>query len=139
MLRMIAAVLTGLVTGGIVIALVEGVSSTLYPIPESLDVTDRDALAVYTMNMPIGAYISVLTAWFLGAFSGGAIAVLIGKRSSVAIIVGSILTLGGIANMYMLPHPVWFMIVGTLVYIPAAMIGGKFVMRRVKSGQPVPG
>lgn len=139
MLRMIAAVITGLITGGIVIALVEGASSMLYPIPESLNVNDRDALGDYTMNMPIGAYIFVLAAWLLGAFGGGVIAVIIGKQHSVAIIVGTILTLGGIANMFMIPHPIWFMIVGILIYIPSAMAGGMLAMKKIQPGQPVLG
>lgn len=139
MLRMIGAVIAGLLTGGILIAAVEGISSTVYPLPEGLDMADRAALANYTMNMPMGAYLFVLAGWILGAFGGGAVAVIISKHSRTAIIVGAILTLGGLANMYMIPHPTWFWIVGVLVFIPSAVAGGKIAMKKVQPGQPVAG
>ncbi|MCK6623004.1 MAG: hypothetical protein HUU32_18855 [Calditrichaceae bacterium] len=40
-------------------------------------------------------------------------------------IVGGIMLLAGIVNMAMIPHPLWFWVVGVLIFLPAAYLGAR--------------
>jgi hypothetical protein len=42
------------------------------------------------------------------------------------IIAGVVLTLAAIANFFLIPHPIWFIIIGLIVFIPSVLIGHKF-------------
>lgn len=41
----------------------------------------------------------------------------------VASIVGAAFTLAGFANLASLPHPLWFAVLSTVTYVPAALAG----------------
>jgi hypothetical protein len=124
-LKSLGAVIAGLVTGAIVIFAVEQLSGRLFPPPAGLDFHDREAVRAFIAAMPLGAFALILGSYAFGSATGGAVATLIGSRQRprAALIVGALLTVGGILNLLELPHPLWFAIVSTLVYVPCAWVG----------------
>jgi hypothetical protein len=40
-----------------------------------------------------------------------------------AIIVGIVLLLSGLFNLLYLPHPLWFVVLNLILYVPAAYLG----------------
>jgi hypothetical protein len=42
----------------------------------------------------------------------------------MTLIVGALLTVGGVINLIMLPHPLWFSAASLLTYLPMAWAGG---------------
>lgn len=125
--RNILAVVSGVVAGFVLILIVEGIGHLLYPPPEGLDYGDMEAVRAMTANLPAGALLMVAVAWAVGAFGGGWLAARIAKRSGTvhALIVGAVIELGAIANLLMLPHPVWFWVVGIVAILPAAYAGSR--------------
>ncbi|MBN4051924.1 hypothetical protein JYT53_00315 [Cytophagaceae bacterium AH-315-L13] len=132
MLRNSLSIGAGIITGGMLIFLVETLGHTIYPHPADFDYTDKEALAELIQNAPIGALLFVILAWAVGSFGGGLVASLISNEDKIrkALIVGVVLMILGIMNMLMVPHPIWFWILGMAVYLPMAYLGGKIGDRK---------
>jgi len=129
MMRKIAAVLAGLLVGGVLIAVIEQIGSLLHPLPAGVDYTDREALRAHVEGAPLTAMLAVLAAYCIGPFFGGFLAGRIGQGLLAPLIVGIFFTVGGIANLIAVPgHPIWFAVVSLAVYIPAALLGGRLGM-----------
>lgn len=127
----ILAVLAGLVGGVFVITLVQGLNAMLYPPPPDVDFSDPEHVAEMMRNIPVGALLMVELSYALGSLVAGFLAAKIGatRQIGLALGVGGALMLGGFANLAMVPHPIWFAIVSTLTYLPAAWLGAKLAMR----------
>lgn len=82
--------------------------------------------------MPLPAFVAVLVAWALGAFVGGWVAAAVGTRTA-AIVAGRILMLAGLANLVAIPSPLWFWVIGLLVFVPCALLGSRLADRRRRS------
>ncbi len=117
----------GVVAGGLLVALVEGIGHRVYPLPEGLDVKDVEALKEYVATLPAGALLFVLLAWAVGSFGGGWLAAKIADRKRLvhALVVGGVLMAFGIVNLVTIPHPLWFAVVGVVLFLPAACAGAK--------------
>lgn len=130
-MKNILSVMAGLITGVLVIMLIEAISHKMYPLPPGFDLSKADKETMeFLMEemMPMGAFMMVLLSYILGSFSGGMISSVISKKIQQPLIVGSVLMVAGIVTLFMIPHPVWFMAVSLPVYIPFALAGGKIGM-----------
>jgi len=119
--------MAGLIAGCIVIFFVEAIGHKVYPPPPNIDLNDPEALKRIINDAPAAALLFVILSWALGSLAGGFIASLIASASKMnnSLVVGGVLMILGIINMLMIPHPIWFWILGLLVYIPCAYLGGK--------------
>lgn len=140
MLRKIVGIVTGLVVGMIGMMLLHMLSMIIYPLPDGVDVNDPESLGQYIPNMPLGAFIMVWMAHGGGAFIASATCTAIaGSRWYIgAGILGVLFTLAGIANLLMLPHPLWFAAVDLLAYLPLALlacylVGGLFERKSLQT------
>ncbi|MCA8996520.1 MAG: hypothetical protein KDA80_06040 [Planctomycetaceae bacterium] len=131
MKKKIAAVLFGLVAGGGTVALVEGISSVLYPPPPGMNFHDPDAMKSFVATLPAGAFLLVLLAHACGAFVAGLVCSWFLRRRFVrgGVLLGSLFLMAGVANLLTIPHPVWFAVIDILVYLPCAL-AGTFVWNR---------
>ncbi len=111
MLRSVLSVVIGVLLGSVLILVVEILGHAMFPPPPGLDPENPESLRA----TPAGAMLTVITAWFAGAFGGGVAASLIAKRWAPAawVVAATILLLAG-ATMAELPHPLW-MIAGAIV------------------------
>ena len=116
----------------IVVILCQSLNLVLYPLPESLDPQDTEALAAHIANSPTGALLGVLASYFFGAFAGGAVATRLARDPRAGLAIGLALLLGGLSNLARIPHPLWFQVSSTLVYIPSAWMGATMAMRRLE-------
>jgi hypothetical protein len=150
------AVLGGLVVAFAVILLIEMAGHAIWPPPSDVDVSDLGELGAALEGAPVGSLLFVLLAWTLGTGCGAWVAArLVGPTLSAAraifsaigmgrasaqlepgpmpmidaLVVGTILMFAGVSNLVMLPHPVWFNVVGVVVFLPSAWIGGMLAMR----------
>jgi len=133
-LRSILAVVAGFVVASVVMMAVETVNGrVLHPqlgrIAEGM--TDREAIKSLLASAPIGAFLVVMAGWAIGSLAGGWLAARVARRAPVghALVLGALLTLGGIANNLMVPPPLWFWITSLLVLLPAAYAGGRLGSR----------
>ncbi|MEX2181540.1 MAG: hypothetical protein WD771_05820 [Gemmatimonadaceae bacterium] len=120
-LRVVLAVLAGVLFGGLVVAGVEAANGLIHAMPEGLDRSDPGAMRAFVAGLPALAFVLLLVGWLLGTFLGGALAVrMAGQRPAlVAGIVGGVILAATVMNLVMLPHPIW-VVIGAVVGIPAA-------------------
>ena len=127
--RTIAAVVAGVVGGGILITLVQIGGNTLFPPPEGMDTSNMESIREHMDQIPLASLLWVLLSYAVGCFAGGFLATRIARTGTLtpALSVGIVFFLFGIMNLIMLPHPVWFMIASQATYIAAAWAGGRMV------------
>ncbi len=126
MARNFLGLLAGLLSSFFVIMLVEMIGHAFYPPPEGIDYADLDTVKEYLPEIPIGALLFVILAYFIGSMAGGFVLGIIGgKNLGVwATVLGKLLLLAGLINLIRLPgHPIWFWIISLLVYIPSVFLG----------------
>ena len=140
MIRGVLAVVTGLFAGGIIVATVEFMSTQMFPLPPGLELSDTEGMKKHVESLPPLAFVMVLGAHILGAFFGGVVCGMIFQRPFFVggLIIGCLLMGGGIGNLYLLPHPIWFAVLDVLCYLPLALggvwIGGEFIKQLNRPG-----
>jgi hypothetical protein len=131
-IRNVLAVAAGIVIGSIVNMALITVSGQVIPPPEGIDPTSMESLKENIHLFEAKHFIFPFLAHALGALVGAYLAARIGvgNKMRLAYIVGAFFLLGGIANVFMLPAPTWFIILDVVVaYIPMAWIGGTLGMK----------
>ena len=101
----------------------------MFPPPAGLNAADPAQLATMMDQIPVGAKLMVLLAWFIGIVIGGSVAMVVSSRRkwtawTVAVILFSLAAL----TMVMIPHPVWMM-AGAVM---ATIAGGAMSTRLVR-------
>lgn len=135
-LRLVLAVVAGLVVGSIVNMGLIMVSGKVIPPPEGADVTTVEGLRASIHLFEAKHFIFPFLAHALGTFVGALVAVLLapGRTAGPAWVVGCLFLLGGIANVTMIPAPAWFIAVDlVLAYLPAAWLAQYLVRSRAAS------
>lgn len=139
MIRMLFAVLIGVLVGGIVVAALQAVSMFVFPAPPGMDPANQESVAAAIAAIPLGALLMVLLSWGLGAFAGGWTAARIARPQGPSIarppvaasmVVGFALWVSGLIAMIQIPHPFWFWIPGLLLPIPCALLGARVARPR---------
>jgi hypothetical protein len=112
--KKILAGITGVVVAIALVWLVETMGHSFYPPPDDLDFGDTDVMRAYIDTLPLGALLSVAAAWFIGAFGGSFVACKIGSARPLAyaLVVGGVMFAGAAFNLTIIPHPMWFSILG---------------------------
>jgi len=125
MVKNIAAGVAGALVAVGLIWIIEIAGHTVYPPPPDLDFTDTDAIRVYMSGLPLGAFLFVGGAWFIGTLGGTMAACHVGTAAPrvFAMVVGSLMLLATAINLATIPHPLWFSIVGIAGIIFAAWLG----------------
>lgn len=118
--RSVLAAFTGIIVAVAIVWGVETLGHVVYSPPADLDFNDADAMRAYIETLPPGALAFVLFAWLLATFVGGWVAARIAKRRPLlfAGIVGGVILAAAVANLLLIPHPLWLTI-AALVGIPA--------------------
>lgn len=132
-LKSILAVVAGIVSGAVVISVVEMLSP--YRPPEGLDFNDKAKIAEWVQTLPVSAFGILLLGYFLGSVAGGWVTNRIASSTPYrpALVTGFGMFAAGLMNLIAIPHPLWFTVGSSLLYFAGAWIGG----RMVKPGPPV--
>ena len=128
-LRLILAIVAGILAGSIFNGAVSALALRLYPLPDGVNWGDIEAVEHYLANLPVMAYVIILIAHVGQSFVGSLAGASIGKSFEmyVAIVIGTFSLIGGITNMISLPLPPW-MWVEVPLYIVAAYAAARLVM-----------
>jgi hypothetical protein len=125
MWKNIGAGIVGIIIAGLLVWLVEMLGHTVYPPPTDLNFADPDAMRAYIDMLPLGALLFVAAAWFIGTLGGTFAACKIGDAKPLVFagVVGGLMLIATAANLIMIPHPLWFSILGIVGIIVAAWLG----------------
>ena len=134
--RNIAAGVVGVIVAFALVWIVEKIGHTIYPPPADLDFTNAEAMRNYVEGLPIGALLFVAAAWLIGATAGTCAACAIGtaKPMYLAVIVGGFVFIAASANLLIIPHPMWFSILGLTGILVGAGLGT--MCKRATAGGP---
>ncbi|HVK40216.1 MAG TPA: hypothetical protein VNA88_16920 [Candidatus Kapabacteria bacterium] len=131
--RIILAVVGGIVAGSIVNMGLIQLGSQMIPAPAGVDITTTEGLRAAMGLFEPRHFIFPFLAHALGTLFGAFVATWIAGDGGrlPAYIVGGFFLLGGIASAFMIPAPAWFIAVDLIVaYIPMALLGAKLAPRR---------
>jgi len=131
-LRNILAVIAGAFVGGAVNMGIITVSGSIIPPPEGVDVTDMESLKASMHLFEPRHFIFPFLAHALGTLVGAFLAakLAVSHQMKLALFVGVFYLAGGIASTFMLPAPMWFVVLDlAAAYIPMGWLGGKLATR----------
>jgi hypothetical protein len=131
-LKNILAVVIGILLGSTVNMAIIKISSSIIPPPEGADITTMEGLkASIHLFKPIN-FLFPFLAHALGTLFGAFLAAKIAAthKMKFALGIGFFFLLGGIANVYLLPGPMWFSVVDLVfAYLPVAYFGGRMALK----------
>lgn len=127
------SVLAGVIAGGLAVALIEMINSSVYPMPLDLDTTDMAKMTEYIKSLPNAAFTLVIVAHAIGALVAGLVAGMVAKtgRMNVGLIAAAIMLVFTILNYIFIPHPTWVPIVDVIATVIGGVIGAKIGATRV--------
>ena len=130
--KYVLPVVVGAMSGMILITLGEMVLHNMYPLPVGTDLYDADSLNKAMKVMPVNAFYFLLCNYVICSFIAGVVATLVSKRTDrmPAMVVGIVLTLGGVYNDVYLYHPGWFIAVNLLSYLPCTLLGYYLIRKK---------
>ena len=131
MKRNIFSMFLGVLSGFFIIFLMEIVSHIIYPQPAGLDIKDMDAIRAFTSTAPAIVFVLLVLSYSLGALVGGLVTAAIAAQNKIskAITAGGILMGVGVYNLFLIPHPVWTIIISIFLFIPCSYLGGYLGVR----------
>lgn len=122
-----AALICGLLSGMVITALVESLG--YLPPPRDLGREVHTAAHVHKnlLSAPVTVHVFLLLAWFAGPFTGAWVAVRLLPEHPLwpAWLVGTWMLLGSVVNFVAVPHPPWVAMLGVLLFLPSAWLGGR--------------
>lgn len=132
-IRNILAIIAGVFLGSLINMGIITYSGYIIPPPEGADVTTMEGLkASLHLFRPIH-FLPPFLAHALGTFVGAVIAAFAAAthKMKMALAVAIFFLVGGIANAFLLPAPVWFIALDlVLAYIPMGIIAAKIADRK---------
>jgi hypothetical protein len=131
-LRVVLAVVLGIVVGSAVNMALITVSGRVIAPPAGADVTTTAGLKASMHLFEPKHFLFPFLAHAVGTLAGAFVAALVapGRSWTAALVVGGFFLLGGIASVFMLPAPAWFSALDlVLAYLPAAWLAHRLALR----------
>lgn len=128
----ILSVVIGLLSAFVVVMIFDYISHLMYPVPEGVDMNNPEVIKDVMKNLPAPSFIIMVFGWMIASAVGAYVCSIISKeRHYVLMMVFAVcFMITTVANLIMIPHPIWVWIGGLLVILPAAIIGFRW------SGKP---
>lgn len=129
-IRNIFAVIAGIIVGSAVNMGIILLSGSIIAPPDGVDLSSTESLKDSIHLFAPRHFIMPFLAHALGTFTGSVLAALIAANRKIifALVIGGFFLIGGVANILMLPAPIWFTIIDlTLAYLPMAWLGGRII------------
>lgn len=131
MLRTILGAVVGVVAGMITVSAIQALGHALFPVAADFDLQDRAQMQALVAAMPLGALAMVVLAWILGAYVGSFVGLIASGRARAAgIAPAAVMFLATLANLFMIPHPVWMAIVGLVGIVTAGWLADRLFARK---------
>jgi hypothetical protein len=132
-IKNVLAVLAGLIIGSFVNMLIITISGKVIPPPEGADATTFEGLKATMHLFEPKHFIFPFLAHALGTFAGALVTAFIAATGKMkfALAISGFFLFGGIANVFMLPSPMWYSIIDVVgAYIPMGYLAGRIALRR---------
>ncbi|WP_061249991.1 hypothetical protein [Leptospira alstonii] len=131
-IRNILAVVVGAVIGSVVNMGIIMISGHIIPPPNGADVTTMEGLKASIHLFQPKHFIFPFLAHALGTFAGALLTAIISANHKMKFALGIafLFLAGGIANITMLPSPIWFTVLDLAgAYIPMGYLAGRLTQK----------
>lgn len=131
-LRNILAVVMGIIIGSMVNMALIMISDSVIPPPAGADIHTTEGLKASMHLFQPKHFIFPFLAHAIGTLVGACLTTWIANSNTLrfAFIIAAFFLVGGIASIFMLPSPIWYMVVDLVfAYIPMAYCGGKLGLK----------
>jgi hypothetical protein len=132
MVRMLIAIVAGVVLALASVSGFDMLSHALYPPPPGVDFKDPATLAAYMTTLPFGAKAIVAAGWLAAPFLGALAAIWIAREDFPGWVVAAFFLAAATANVIMIPHPKWMVVACFVLPGIAAMLAQFALSGRVK-------
>ena len=124
----VLAVAVSLAAAFAFVVAIEVGSAAVHPLPPGLDLHDKESCTAFFANYPQWLLGVGALGWGLTAFTSTWLATRLGAYRHFAhgVAMGALLLLAAIANMLMLPYPIWFEL-AILVILPLGIFLGTWL------------
>ena len=133
MLRIILGIVAGVVLAFVVLTGLQMAGHAIMPPPAGLDPADPEDLKQMVASASLAAKAWVVFAWFAATLAGGWLARRLSRTGWAGWFIGGLIVVGGIANMIMIPHPLWMQITA----VAAPLLAG-WIVTRLPAGGSAP-
>ena len=130
MLRTILGIIAGVVLAAVVMMGLEMAGHAAMPPPAGLDPADPEDLKQMVASASLAAKAWVVFGWFAAALAGGWLARRLSRTGWAGWVIAGLIVMGGVANIMMIPHPLWMQIAA----VAAPLLGGWIVTRLPAGG-----
>ena len=130
MLRIVLGIVAGAVAAVVLLMVLEMAGHAAMPPPAGLDPADPEDLKQMVASASLAAKAWVVFGWFAAVLAGGWLARRLSRKGWAGWVIAGLILLGGIANIMMIPHPLWMQIAA----IAAPLLAGWFVTRLPSGG-----
>ena len=121
--RRIGGVIAGILAWIVIVQVGEFVVHGLYPPPAGYDKQNMEQVRHYVATLPTPPMLIVLAGQLLGTFAGAFAAAKIGRSRVPAYVFGALLLIAGTASTFVIPQPLWFVVIELAGYIAATLAG----------------
>ena len=131
MKKNILSIVFGLIVSFVLILIGEIISQVIYHRPAGFDNKNTEAVKIYVENAPAIVFIVLIISYAMGSIIGGLVSSIIAPHNKMtkSITVGGILMGLGAYNLFMVPHPIWTIVISFFVLIPCSYLGGYLGIR----------
>lgn len=138
MKRRTTAIVTGIIIGGLFIALGQALSTYVFPLETPIPI-DHTLMADYIENdISFGAKMVIVINWAISAFVAAIVSTFISGRNSpkpMLAVVG-VLNILTLIQLFIIPYPKWMWISSFLVFIPIGYVA-YFLIRKKNTDETV--
>ncbi len=126
-MKYLISISIGLLTGLLSISLSEYAVMAMFPLNNSFDFQDITVLYENMNTTPMQNLISILIGYALSSLLAGFVSTKIktGNHFIPIIIIGITLTMFGFIYLLIIPHPLWMVVAGSIIFIPMTWLGSK--------------
>jgi hypothetical protein len=136
MVRIVGAILLGVVIAVALVFAIESIVGLIIPAPADFNMRDPEQVRARVAGMPTWVILLVLVGWVVGTGVGSWAAVRIARTRRLwpGLVVGAIIFLSTLYNIMTIPHPIWFVAVSLIAIPIASWLGAQ----RGRTHAPVP-
>ena len=131
MKKKIMALVGGVVVGFIMVIVFEYINHLIFPPPADMDPMDIESVKAFMKEIPVGALIGIWFGWMISAFIAGFVSGKIDKINwkNNGYIIATVLLVASIVNMYLIPHPIWMVVITIIGYLPFTLAGSTLAVK----------
>ncbi|MGY2734255.1 hypothetical protein [Sphingomonas sp. UYP23] len=137
-MRRLSAIGIGSFVSLVLVAAIESLSATLYPIPGDITEADRATLLAMITGIPLPAKLIIVAGWLIAPFAGVWLCLRIGDWPIGGWLVTAIFLVAAIAGQVNVPHPPWMALCAVILPLLGGWLAQR-VHRKPYPGEPLLG